>query len=130
MARNLAHRVDHYAEVVLDREIIAGPSVRLACQRHLRDRALALQEPGWYQFSEERASLVLDFFEEVLKLPDLLDEDGEPCPFRLLGCWPFVLGSLFGWVDPAGYRRFRGATSRPGKGARRPVCSQAAASMA
>ncbi|HKE93987.1 MAG TPA: terminase large subunit, partial [Povalibacter sp.] len=111
-----SHRVDRYAEAVLDREILAGPLVRLACERHRRDRQRAKVEPRWYQFSEHYASLILDFFETVLHLPDVLDEDGQPQPFTLLGCWPFVLGSLFGWVDGDGQRRFREGYIEAGKG--------------
>lgn len=111
-----SHRVDRYAEAVLDREILAGPLVRLACERHRRDRQRAKVEPRWYQFSMERADLVLDFFETVLVLPDVVDEDGQPQPFGLLGCWPFVLGSLFGWIDEEGRRRFREGYIEAGKG--------------
>jgi len=110
------HQVDRYAEAVLDREILAGPLVRLAAERHRRDRQRARVEPAWYQFSHARADLILDFFETVLHLPDLLDDDGRPRPFTLLGCWPFILGSLFGWVDGDGRRRFREGYLETGKG--------------
>jgi len=112
------HRVDRYAEAVLDGGILAGPLVRLACQRHVRDRERAAAG-GWYQFSEAHADQILDFFEGVLRLPDVVDETGEASPFRLdVGTqfWAFVLGSGFGWVDRAGRRRFREWYIEAGKG--------------
>lgn len=117
-AGRFRHRVDRYAEAVLDGGIVAGPLVRLACVRHFRDRERA-EAGGWYAFREDRADLILAFFEEVLRLPDVLDVDGEPQPFRLdVGTqfWAFVLGSGFGWVDHRGYRRFREWYIESGKG--------------
>ena len=118
------HRVDRYAEAVLDRAILAGPYVRLACERHFRDRARA-EGGGWFQFSTAFADQILDFYEGVLRLPDLVDEFGDPQPFRLdvgSGFWAFVLGSGFGWVDRQGLRRFREWFIETGKGsAKTPV---------
>lgn len=118
------HRVDRYTEAVLDGGILAGPLVRLACERHFRDRELAAAG-GWYRFSEAHADQILGFFEDVLKLPDVLLPDGTPAAFRLdVGTqfWAFILGSGFGWVDAAGYRRFREWYIEAGKGtAKTPV---------
>ena len=118
------HRVDRYAEAVLDKAILAGPYVRLACERHFRDRARA-EGGGWFQFSEAFADQILDFYEGVLRLPDLVDEFGDPQPFRLdvgSGFWAFVLGSGFGWVDRQRLRRFREWFIETGKGsAKTPV---------
>lgn len=113
---SFTHRVDDYARAVLAGEIVAGPFVRLACERHFRDRQRAVNEPAWYQFDVDRADLVLNFFETVLKLPDVLNEDGDPQPFLLAGWQAFVLGSLFGWVDVNGIRRFREGYIETGKG--------------
>ena len=112
------HRVDRYAEAVLDGGIVAGPYVRLACERHFRDRERAAGG-GWFQFSEAFADQILDFYEGVLRLPDLVDELGDPQPFRLdvgSGFWAFVLGSGFGWVDKQRLRRFREWFIETGKG--------------
>lgn len=118
------HRVDRYAEAVLDGGVLAGPLVRLACERHVRDRERAAAG-GWYRFSEAHADQILDFFEGVLRLPDSVDADGEPQPFRLdVGTqfWTFVLGSIFGWIDARGYRRYRESYIEAGKGtAKTPV---------
>lgn len=112
------HRVDRYAEAVLDGGILAGPLVKLACARHFRDRERA-EGGGWYRFSEAHANQILGFFEDVLRLPDVVNEVGDPRPFRLdVGTqfWAFVLGSGFGWVDSRGYRRFREWYIEAGKG--------------
>jgi phage terminase large subunit-like protein len=115
--------VDRYAEAVLDGGILAGPYVRLACERHFRDRQRAADERAWYQFSPARATQIIDYFEACLCLPDVVDVDGEPQRFSLLGpddqegFWAFVLGSLFGWVDRAGRRRYREGYIEAGKGA-------------
>jgi phage terminase large subunit-like protein len=120
-AGRFRHRVDRYAEAVLDGGILAGPLVRKACERHFRDRARAAAG-GWYRFddSEEgKASTILDFFERVLKIPDVTDERGELQHFRLnVGTqfWAFILGSGFGWIDDRGLRRFREWYIEAGKG--------------
>lgn len=108
--------MDIYARRVLgDAEagplIVAGPWVRLACERHLRDR----QGTQW-TFSEESADVAIDFFETVLRLPDVLDEYGDPKPFILHNPLDFIIGSLMGWMRPEGYRRFREAYIEMGKG--------------
>lgn len=121
-----SHRVDLYARRVLadvsaGEPIIAGPYVRLACQRHLEDRA----RDGWeYRFDVDRANNAIQFFEEVLRLPDLVDDDGQPRAFLLEPWQAFIIGSLFGWVDKFGYRRFREAYIEIGKGnGKTPMCA-------
>lgn len=116
----LVHRVDAYAEAVVSGACVAGPLVRMACERHLRDRS----GTGPYRFDEGRADHVIDFFEQVLKLPDMVDEDGDPMPFLLQPWQAFIIGSLFGWVDVRGLRRFREAYIEIGKGnGKTPLCA-------
>ena len=110
------HRADRYARRVLGEKIdggpiLAGPLVRLACERHLADR-----RRGAWTFCPKIADFVYRFFEEVLKLPDSDDERGEPRPFKLEPAQDFILGSVFGWIGPDGYRRFREAYIEMGKG--------------
>ncbi len=105
------HAVDRYAADVLAGRIVAGPLVRLACERHERDRAA-----GRWRFDPERADRIIDFFARYLRLPDTLDEHGDPRPFVLEPWQQFVIGSLFGWVDGAGLRRYRDAYIETGKG--------------
>lgn len=103
--------VTTYSRKVLSGKIIAGPHVRAACQRHMDD----LQEApsrGFF-FDLEKVKRVFGFFRDVLVLNG---GDYEGKPFELLDWQQFVLGSLFGWVDADGYRRFSIAYIETGKG--------------
>ena len=113
----ITHRVDQYAADVVAGRVVAGPLVRLACQRHQRDRAAETDPAALYAFSAPAADHIIQFFEEVLRLPDTLGPDGEPVPFLLTPANTFIVGSLFGWRKRAdGYRRFREAYIEMGKG--------------
>jgi len=106
-----ADPVTAYAHGVGDRTILAGPMVRLACARHLKD----LDEgPGrglrWDLASALRA---IEFFKDVLVFPDG-DRAGQP--FVLEPWQKFIVGSLFGWKGPDGNRRFRLAYAETAKG--------------
>lgn len=106
-----ADPVESYARAVVAGEIVAGRLVRLACKRHLddleggSDRGLA-----WDLVAAERA---IGFFPDVLRLAE-----GEHAgqPFVLQPAQQFIVGSLFGWKGPDGYRRFRTAYVEIGKG--------------
>jgi phage terminase large subunit-like protein len=113
------HRVDRYARDVDEGRILAGPLVRLACDRHLRDRHEAGTKSGHRLglfFHEAAATHIIDFFEDILRLPDTLDDHGDPVPFLLTPANTFIVGSLFGWKMPDGYRRFREGYIEEGKG--------------
>jgi phage terminase large subunit-like protein len=104
--------------------------VRLACQRHLDERRLALTKAGHargFWFNEQAADHILAFFETVLRLPDTLNEDGEPIPFILTPANAFIVGSIFGWKlaeKHGGWRRYREAYIEMGKGnAKTPVAA-------
>jgi phage terminase large subunit-like protein len=119
LRRRFRHRVDRYALDVDDGRIVAGPLVRLACDRHLRQRHAAAQKSGhplgiW--FHPAAADHIIEFFEGVLRLPDTLDEDGFPIPFDLTPANTFIVGSIFGWKMPDGYRLIREAYVEEGKG--------------
>ena len=106
-----ADRVSGFAHAVLAGEIVAGPDVRNACKRHLRDLASgALRGLVWNQAAADKA---IGFFEEVLCLNGG-DYEGEP--FILAPWQAFVVGSLFGWYSDDGCRRFRLAYIETGKG--------------
>ncbi len=99
--------------------IVAGPWVRLACERHLRDRVLAATTPGHpngWTFSATTANVWIGFYEGVLKLPGALDAAGYPKPFLLEPALAFIVGSLTGWLGADGYRRYRDAYIEMGKG--------------
>jgi phage terminase large subunit-like protein len=92
-----------YARAVVSGEILAGRLVHLACERHLRD--LKNGKARGLRFSEAKAEQALKFF------PFLQLAEGEHAgkPFRLEPFQQFIVGSLFGWRGPDGYRRFRTA---------------------
>lgn len=103
--------VKDYALKVLDGKIVAGPSVRAACARHLKDIDTASARGLWFDL--EAAQRVFDFFEQCLYLRDG-QFDGQP--FRLGPSQKFELGSLFGWKNADGTRRFRQSYDEQGKG--------------
>lgn len=91
--------------------VVTGRAVRLACARHLRDLE-ALPARG-YVFSEARADHAIAFFPEFLRLAE---GEHEGLPFVLEPWQQFVVGSIFGWLGPDGFRRFRTAYLEIGKG--------------
>ncbi len=109
------HRVHRYAAAVLAGDVVAGPLVRLACERHERDVKLC-SEKGFY-FDEASADYTIGFIESLIKLPDTEGEDGQPKAFTLEPWQAFIVGSLFGWRwTESKFRRFRNAYIEVGKG--------------
>jgi phage terminase large subunit-like protein len=107
--------VTQYATDVVDGKVIAAKLVRLACERHLRD----LQEgpSRGLEWRPKAAEEIIDFFAEVLCLPDVTDgvaNGGKP--FILSPFQQFIAGSLFGWYGTDGYRRFHHAYVETAKG--------------
>lgn len=103
--------VTSYARKVTEQKIIAGPHVRAACARHLRDLQEA-PDRGFF-FDLEKANRALGFFKDVLKLNG---GQFEGQAYELLPWQSFIVGSLFGWVNAQGLRRFRIAYIETGKG--------------
>lgn len=103
--------VTRYAAAVADGKIVAGPHVRDACRRHLKD----LEEGpvrGLF-FDLEKALRAIGFFSDVLRLNG---GEFEGKPYELLDWQAFIVGGLFGWIGADGYRRFRSAYIETGKG--------------
>lgn len=97
-----------YAIKVGKGEIVAGPPVRAACKRHLKD--LEREDLVW---DVDKALDGIEFFSEVLVFTDG-DKVGDPFALEL---WQaFIVGSLFGWQGLDGWRRFRTAYIEIGKG--------------
>lgn len=103
--------VARYAREVVDGRIIAGPLVRLACARHLRD--LEQQAERGLVWRPDMAARAIGFFREVLRLNG---GEHEGLPFELALWQKFIVGSLFGWYATDGYRRFRVGYAEIGKG--------------
>jgi phage terminase large subunit-like protein len=108
-------RVTQFAHRVLTGAVVAGPSVRAACERHFKDLAFG-EDRGLY-FDHEAANRVYRFFETKLRLNGGRFENK---PFLLHESQAFRLGSLFGWQrhhEEFGHvRRFRRFYDEEGKG--------------
>lgn len=100
-----------YAEAVAAGDAIAGPYVRAACDRHLRD--LETGEDRGLVWDPEDADRVTSFFPTVLRLAG---GEHEGKPFHLEPWEAFIVGSLFGWKKANGCRRFTVAFVETGKG--------------
>lgn len=103
-------RATVYAGDVLAGRIIAGPHVRAACARHLRD--LKEGPERGLRWSIDHALEAIAFFEEVLHLNG---GQYEGLPFKLDAWQAFIIGSLYGWQS-GDVRRFRVAYVETGKG--------------
>jgi phage terminase large subunit-like protein len=100
-----------YAEAVCAGTSAAGPHVRAACRRHLED---LIHAPGrGYTWRPDRAERAFGFFREILQLNA---GQFEGMPFILSPWQAFVVGSIFGWFDAEGCRRFQVAYMEAGKG--------------
>lgn len=108
-----------YATAVVEGRIVAGPHVRDACARHLRD--IAHGEDRGLVWDLPAAQRAVSFFRDVLTVEvEEQDEYGglvsRAVPFVLQPWQAFIVGSLFGWKNALGFRRFRRAYAEIGKG--------------
>ena len=103
--------VTRYARAVVNGKIIAGPHVRDACRRHLRDLDEAPAR-GFF-LDLEKVERAIGFYRDVLRLNG---GEYEGRAYELLDWQAFVVGSVFGWVDAEGFRRFRLAYVETAKG--------------
>jgi phage terminase large subunit-like protein len=104
-------RATAYAVNVVEGRIVAGPHIRNACRRHLKD--LKDGHERGLLFDEAEAAKVIRFFETKLCLNG---GQFEGLPFLLHPSQAFKIGSLFGWKRADGTRRFRRAYIEEGKG--------------
>jgi phage terminase large subunit-like protein len=96
--------VDGYAQDVVAGRRLAGKYHRLACARHLRDRARQPTRAFPYYFDPTRAARFFRFAEALTHYKGKWA--GEP--IRLQRHQQFRLGSVFGWLHrETGLRRFR-----------------------
>lgn len=93
---------------------MAGPMVRGACKRHLKD--LEHGHKRGLVFDVEAAERCFAYFREVLTVL----KDGDVVPFELAAAQKFIVGSVIGWKRPGPdgklQRRFRTAYVETGKG--------------
>lgn len=96
-------RTTKYALDVLAGKTIAGYSVKMACERHLKDIEKSKQALYKYRFDIEKAERILDFAETLTIAEGEEEQEVVLFPFQC-----FILGSLNGWRTKEGdYRRFR-----------------------
>ena len=98
----LIDRCTKYATDVVNGDIVAGELTILACKRHLKDLERQNTVDFNYYFDLNKANNVLEFA-EMLKLAE---GDGKRT-LHLADFQCFLIGSLFGWVNDKGFRRFR-----------------------
>jgi phage terminase large subunit-like protein len=103
--------VTRYAEDVVAGRVLAGPFVRLACARHLRD--LKAGRKRGLTFDAALAARAVSFFPDVLRL---FEGQHAGQPFTLQPWQQFIVGALFGWKRADGSRRFRNAYIESAKG--------------
>lgn len=103
--------VTRFAVDALQGRVIAGPDVRNACARHLRDLEHGASRGLLWDI--EAALHAIGYFGDVLCLNggEFEGKSFEP------NLWQsFIIGSLHGWKTHDGYRRFRVAYVETGKG--------------
>ena len=116
----MTDRATAYARAVVAGEVVTSRLVRQACARHLRD--LETAELRGLLWDVEESEAVIDFFSDVLCLPEQVDAnddeddpDADPSdgtPFVLQPWQQFIAGSLMGWwVLKGGKRRRRFSTA-------------------
>lgn len=109
--RTSADPATAYARAVTARRIMAGPLVRDACKRHLKD--LEVGAKRGLVWDVKAGQRFIDFCREVCRLNG---GQFEGKPFELNAWQCFVAGSLFGWKRKDGFRRFTSAYIETGKG--------------
>lgn len=107
----LVDRVTTWARAVVAGQVIAGPGVRAAAARHLRDLETAAQRGLHWDLAAAVDGIA--FREEVLCLNGGAFEGK---PFKQLGWQAFIVGSIHGWKRADGTRRFRVAYVETAKG--------------
>ncbi|EBA18390.1 hypothetical phage terminase large subunit [Roseobacter sp. SK209-2-6] len=100
-----------YARDVIEGKIVAGEFVRLAAKRHLDD--LKGGHARGLSWDLEEANRAIRFFPSCLTITEG-EKEGQP--FDLLPWHLFVAGSIYGWRDKNGLRRYRFIWLETGKG--------------
>lgn len=96
------NRVTQYAHDVVNGLKVAGEAEKNACLRHLNDLERQGTEEFPFYFDEDKANEILDFAELLT-----IAEGDSPGPLKLEPFQAFCFGSLNGWRNVSGYRRFR-----------------------
>ena len=104
-------RILAYAEGVLSGEIRAGKKVKSSCTIFLDDLEKPLSPAFPWKFDPESASRPIRFIEKWMR------PGGDYDRMELMPWQCYVLGNIFGWIDPeTGHRRYRRALIVVGSG--------------
>jgi phage terminase large subunit-like protein len=105
MSRDYCLIAKKYAKQVVAKQIPAGQKVVAACQRQLDDLERWNKKSSPYLFVKQKAERVCKFIENLphIKGPKS-GKKIELEPWQI-----FILTTIFGWIKPDGYRRFRRA---------------------
>lgn len=94
---------DSYVRGVIDGEIVVGRWVRLAVERHVSDVEKQGTNEFPYTFDPHKASQAIDAFPAMFRHTVGAYADK---PFELTPWQAYIVGSLWGWRDDRGLRRF------------------------
>lgn len=95
-------RCTDYARKVISGKIVAGELMVLTCKRHLRDLERQNTKDFPYYYDQSKALEIIDFAETLY-----IAEGPEKAQLHLKEFQCFIFGSLYGWLNAKGYRRFR-----------------------
>ena len=98
----LTDRCTEYAKTIVNGDIVAGHLQILACKRHLKDLERQNTAEFNYHYDVEKSNRIINFL-ETLKLA----EGSGDRKLHLAEFQCFLVGSLFGWLNEDGFRRFR-----------------------
>jgi phage terminase large subunit-like protein len=105
MNRDYCSIASEYANKVVKNKIPVSKFVIAACQRQINDLKKWKGKDSHYQFDKVRAARVCHFIERLPHIKGPLAKQ----KIRLEPWQIFILTTLFGWIKPDGYRRFRRA---------------------
>ena len=95
-------RVTHHAQLVVAGRGVWGELHKLACKRHLDDLERQKTDGFEYYWDVEESNRIIEFAETLT-----IAEGAKPEPVVLMPHQAFDIGSLMGWRNKDGYRRYR-----------------------
>lgn len=109
MAREIrfphVHEALKYARAVVSGRIVACKWTKFACKRQLEDLKRWKKKKDPYHWEPEKGERVCKFIEN---LPHIKGEWANRRENLTLSPWQkFILTTVFGWIKPDGYRRFK-----------------------
>lgn len=87
---------------MVDGDVASGGLHKLACERHLKDLERQKSDGFDYYWDVEASNRIIEFAETLT-----IAEGESTKPVSLIDEQAFMLGSLMGWKNGRGYRRFR-----------------------